>query len=162
MLEHIGNTGILERFGWHAQAGGLTIKLDNLDIFRQQVQEYGQNISSTDLEKIVYVDTVIESQDLLSEDIYKLDLLAPFWEKNPSPTFLLKDLSIKKIDLVWKDKKHLKIYAQKDWVDVILIKWSWLKLLEKIKSQEKISCIVSYAKDDFNGGFYFKIIDLVS
>jgi single-stranded DNA-specific DHH superfamily exonuclease len=161
MLEQIGKTGILERFGWHAQAWGLTIKLDNLDTFRQQVKEYEKNISSDDLEKVVYVDTMIESQDLLSEDIYQLDLLAPFWEANPAPTFLLKDVDIKKVDLVWKEKKHLKIYAKKDGVDVVLLKWSWLKLLDKIKSQTKISCIVSYAKDDFNWGFYFKIIDLV-
>ena len=114
MLEQIGKTGIFERFGWHAQAGGLTIKLDNLDTFRQEVKEYEKNISSTDLEKVVYVDTMIESQDLLSEDIYQLDLLAPFWEANPAPTFLLKDVDIKKVDLVWKEKKHLKIYAQNE------------------------------------------------
>jgi single-stranded-DNA-specific exonuclease len=78
MLEQIGKTGIFERFGGHAQAGGLTIKLDNLDTFRQQIKEYEKKISSDDLEKVVYVDTMIESQDLLSEDIYQLDLLAPF------------------------------------------------------------------------------------
>ena len=162
MLEEIGKTWILERYWGHTQAGGLTIKLDNLDKFRQAVQEYEKKILPEYLEKVVFVDTEITADDLLSDEIYQLDLLAPFGEQNPVPTFLIKNIQIKKIDLVGKEQKHVKIYGNKDWVDVILLKWSGLKLLEKIKDKNYIDCIVQYSKDDYNGGFYFKIVDVIN
>ena len=161
LLEKIWKEWILERYGWHDQAGWLTINLDNLDKFRQLVQKYWKEILPENLEKIVFVDTELTSQDLLSEDIKNLWYLSPFWEQNPQPSFLLKDVEILKIDLVWKQQNHLKIYAKKDDVQFTLLKWSWVSLLDKIKDKEKFSVIVNWEKDDFNGGFYFKIKEIL-
>ena len=161
LLEKIWKEWILERYGWHRQAGWLTLKLDNLDKFKELVKKYSKDILPGDLEKIIYVDTEIKSEDLLWDDIKKIDLLAPFWEQNPQPTFLIKNIQIKKIDLVWKDQKHVKIYWQKDGIDLVLLRWSGLKMLDKIKDKDTISCIVQYAKDDYNWGFYFKVIEVI-
>jgi single-stranded DNA-specific DHH superfamily exonuclease len=156
-LEEIGQTGVLERYGWHAQAGWLTINIDNIDKFVQLVQNYGKKILPEDLEKIIFVDTEITDKDLLQDDINKIHLLAPFWEWNKQPTFLLKDLKIQKIDLVGKTQNHLKIYAKKKDVELVLLKWSWLSYLDMIKDKESLSVIVNYEKDDYNGWFYFKV-----
>jgi len=161
LLEKIENEGILERYGGHRQAGWLTIKLDNLDRFRQLVKNYAKEILPEDLKKIIYVDTEITSLDLLSKDIHKIDLLGPFGEQNPQPTFLIKNIQIKKVDLVGKEKKHVKIYGNKDGVDIILLKWSGLKLLDKLKDKDYFDCIAQYSKDDYNGGFYFKIVEVI-
>ena len=161
MLEEIWKEWILERYWGHTQAGWFTIKLDNLDKFKQAIKRYEKNILPENLEKILFVDTEITTNDLLSNDIYKLNLLAPFWEKNPTPIFLIKNIKIKKIDLVWKDQKHIKIYWNKDGIDIILLKWSGLNFIEKIKDKKHINCIVQYSKDNYNWGFYFKIIEIV-
>ncbi len=161
MLDNIWKKWIFERYGWHLQAWWLTIKLDKIEIFKKELENYWKNISQDKLEKIILVDTFIWKEDLISDDIKKLDLLAPFWEQNPNPTFLIKDLQIKKIDLVWKEKNHIKVYANKDWVDLTLLKWSWLKLLEKLKDKKYIDCVVQYAKDDYNWWFYFKILEIL-
>jgi len=65
LLEKIWKEWILERYGWHRQAGWLTIKLDNLDKFKELVKKYSKDILPGDLEKIIYVDTEITSDDLL-------------------------------------------------------------------------------------------------
>jgi len=161
LLEKIWKTWILERYGWHAQAWWLTINLDNIEEFKKLVKEYWKEILPQDLEKIIYVDTEITNDDLKSDDMQKIDLLAPFWEQNPQPTFILKNLIIKKIDIVWKKSNHLKIIASKDGIEIVLLKWSGLSLLDKIKNKNNIDCIVQYSKDDFNGGFYFKIIEIL-
>jgi single-stranded-DNA-specific exonuclease len=161
MLNDIWKGGLLERFGWHAQAGWLTVKLDNIDKFVEAVYKYWENILPEELEKLVFVDTEITEKDLLSEDINEVWKLAPFGEQNPQPTFLIKNVQIKKIDFVWKQQNHLKIYAQKGWIDLILIKWSGKTMLDKIWDRQNIDIIVNYEKDDYNGGFYFKIKELV-
>ena len=161
MLENVWWEWLLERFWWHAQAGGLTCKKENLDEFIEEVYKYSEKILPKDLEKIIFIDTEIKKIDLLSEEINKIHLLAPFWQQNQEPVFLIKDIKIKKIDLVWKEQNHLKIYWEKDWVDIILIKWSWKTMLDKIKDNKYISIIWTYTKDDYNWWFYFKIKELV-
>ena len=161
MLEDIWKKWIFKRYGWHKQAGWLTIDLKYLDDFRKELKNYESNILKEDLEKIVFIDTEILKKDLLSDDMNQIPLLAPFWVQNHSPSFLINSVKIKKIDLVGKEKNHIKIYWEKEWVDLTLLKWSWIKFLEKIKDKETINVIAEYSKDDFNGWFYFKIIDLV-
>jgi len=151
----------LERFGGHAQAGGLTIKLENLEKFKQAVYKIWENILPQDLEKIIFVDTEITEKDLLEDDINHIWKLAPFGQQNPQPTFLIKDVTIKKIDLVWKQQNHLKIYGQKAGIDLIFLKWSWKSLLEKIQDKKSIDLIVNYEKDDYNWGYYFKIKEIL-
>ena len=161
MLNDIGKEWLLERFGGHAQAGWLTIKLENIDKFVEAVYKYWESILPEDLEKIVFVDTEIVEKDLLEDDINHIWKLAPFGQQNTQPTFLIKDMEIKKIDFVWKEKNHLKIYAKKWDVELVLIRWSWKNLLEKIQDKSHISVIVNYEKDDYNGGYYFKIKEVL-
>ena len=161
MLENIWKKWILKRYGWHKQAGWFTIDLKYLDKFKQEIKTYEKNILQENIEKTYFIDTEILKKDLLSEDIYQIPLLAPFWVQNHSPTFLISNIKIKKIDLVWKEKSHLKVLWEKEGVDLTLVKWEWTDILEKMKNKEKISVITEYSKDDFNGWFYFKIIDLI-
>jgi single-stranded-DNA-specific exonuclease len=161
MLEATWWDGLLDRFGWHTQAGWLTCKLDNLDKFKEAVYKYWENILPGDLEKLIFVDTEITEEDLLSDDINDIWKLSPFGQQNQQPTFLIKDVRITKIDLVWKKQNHLKIFAKKWEIDLVLLKWSWLSLLDKIKDKETISVIVNYEKDDYNGWFYFKIKEVL-
>jgi single-stranded-DNA-specific exonuclease len=161
MLNDIWKDGLLERFGGHAQAGWLTIKCDNIDKFIQAVYKYWKNILPQELEKIVFVDTEITEKDLLSDDINHIWKLAPFGEQNPQPTFLIKDLEIKKIDFVWKQKNHLKILVQKWDVQLTLIRWSWKSMLEKIWEKKVFSIVWNYEKDDYNWWYYFKIKEII-
>ena len=152
---------LLERYGGHAQAGWLTCKLDNLDKFKKAVYKYWEKILPNDLEKINFLDTKILEKDLFEDDIEKLFLLSPFWQQNKEPICLIENVKIKKIDLVWKQKNHVKIYWQLGQVDIILIKWSWLSLLEKIKWKQTLSVIVNIEKDTFNWWYFFKVKDLI-
>ncbi len=161
MLEEVWWDGLLDRFGWHAQAGWLTCNLDNLDKFKEAVYKYGENILPWDLEKLIFVDTEVTEKDLMSDEINDIWKLAPFGQQNQQPTFFIKDIRITKIDLVWKKQNHLKIFAKKWEIDLVLLKWSWLTLLDKIKDKETISVIVNYEKDDYNGWFYFKIKEVL-
>lgn len=162
MLEEVwGKHNLLERYGGHAQAGWLICKLDNIDKFKKHVYSYWESILPKDLEKIIFLDTKIQEKDLLEGDMEDLFLLSPFWEQNKEPIFLIEDVKIKKVDTVWKNKNHIKIYGQLGQVDIILLKWSWVNFLDKIKSKKTISVIVNIQKDTFNWWYFFKIKDLI-
>jgi single-stranded DNA-specific DHH superfamily exonuclease len=57
----------------------MTIKLENLDKVISSFEQYCQeNISDTDLEKSILVDTLLIEKDWDNDVLSKLDLLAPF------------------------------------------------------------------------------------
>jgi len=151
---------LFERYGWHAQAWWFTCKLDNLDKVVETVYKYWKNILSENIKKINFIDTKITEKDLM-QDIKDVFLLAPFGEKNKEPIFLIENVNIKKINIVWKEKNHIKIYGQLGQIDINLLKWSWLSFLDNLKWKDKMSAIVTIEKDDFNWWYFFKIIDIL-
>jgi len=161
MLEYIWKTWIFERFWWHKQAWWFTIEIDKLNRFIQYIYEYWKNISWENLKKTIFIDTEILEKDLLSNDINLINKLSPFGEWNPEPVFLIKDIKIKKIDIVWKQQNHLKIYWQKWNTDIVLLKRSWANTIDEIKNKEVFSTIVNYSKDNYNWWYYFKINSII-
>ena len=82
-------SGLLEGFGGHAMACGLTLKKENLTAFRIAINEYarskyGREVFAARDE----ADAVIESS-VTSEIAEQIDMLAPFGEGNPAPVFAI-------------------------------------------------------------------------
>ena len=70
------HSDILERSWWHKHAGGLTLKLENLDKFKESIRKYADNLISQDnLEKTIYVDTYINHEERNYELIKSLQNL---------------------------------------------------------------------------------------
>lgn len=88
MLYHVAP--LLDRFGGHKQAGGLTIAVDKIPELILALQEYcKQSISEEMMQKKKKVDTVIHHHELEYESFQLIDSLAPFGEGNREPVLLL-------------------------------------------------------------------------
>lgn len=158
------NWDLLERFGGHRWAGGLTVKLKNLDTIIKKFSDYCEDIITDDhLIKSVKVDTKIyehEREDTILSDI---DKLAPFGEGNKEPVFLLENVSIKKIEKVGtKGKCHLKIHGQFGEKKIVsMFRWKGDEVEAFIARHEApVSLIGKIRKDTFNGGFYLEWADI--
>lgn len=158
------NWDLLERFGGHRWAGGLTVKLKNLDTIIKKFSDYCEDIITDDhLIKSVKVDTKIyehEREDTILSDI---DKLAPFGEGNKEPVFLLENVSIKKIEKVGtKGKCHLKIHGQFGEKKIVsMFRWKGDEVEAFIaRHGAPVSLIGKIRKDTFNGGFYLEWADI--
>ncbi len=97
---------LLEQFGGHAMAAGLTIKIDNLSEFKEFFNKYAGR---------TMLDLCTESQNKngivlnFSEDCLQLarhlHRLEPFGEANPEPVFLVQGVKLEKVTLL---REHLK------------------------------------------------------
>jgi len=107
------NADLLERFGGHKCAGGLTVKLEHLKTLTNNFSNYCEDIITDDnLIKSFKVDTKIYEHERNNEALENIDKLAPFGEGNKEPVFLLENVHIKKIEKVGnKGKCHLKIHG---------------------------------------------------
>ncbi len=152
---------LLERFGGHRWAGGLTVKLENLDALIEKFNEYcEQSITDQHLIKSIKIDTKIYEHERDNHTFNKLDKLAPFGEGNKEPVFLLENVTIHKLEKVGsKAKSHLKIHAHFGKKKITsLFRWRWDEVVELIArhGDTPISLIGKIKKDTFNGWFYLE------
>ena len=84
---------ILLKGGGHKMAGGFSIKIENIDKFKDFVFRKFKNINE-DLTSIkpLLLDSVISPSALNLEFYNKVNLLAPFGSGNPEPKFIIENL----------------------------------------------------------------------
>lgn len=100
---------LLDRFGGHEMAAGLTIQEGKIYELRTRINEYADTIlSDDDLLPRVRVDVLLERGDITMEAIRELAGLAPFGEANPSPQFGYIGLSVADVRTM-SGGKHLKL-----------------------------------------------------
>lgn len=100
---------LLEEFGGHEKAAGMTIKSENLPEFEKRMLDLGQNIKPENLRKKITVDAELEAKDVTKEFILEIDKFAPFGEANPKPKFVIKNLTVNEIRQLGAEAKHLKL-----------------------------------------------------
>jgi single-stranded-DNA-specific exonuclease len=104
-------SSVIEQFGGHAMAVGLTLKKENLEHFRQVFNQYVSLLNNklNEQSKII-VDYKIKESALLSKDFVKaLQWLQPFGEGNTEPTFLLTEQKLTSLKM---QREHLIFQVQ--------------------------------------------------
>lgn len=105
---------LLEKFGGHELAAGLTIKADNIEAFRKKINEISKDIISEPLltPKIV-LDAAIKVPYITIDTVHDINKLQPFGVDNPTPLFAVRNIKIHKIS-VMSEGKHLRMTLFKD------------------------------------------------
>ena len=101
-------------FGGHKGAAGVSIKKENLKEFKTQMIEASKNITKQELEA---GENVLGEIDIASVDFSLLEILdefEPYGQKNPKPSFLLKDTYVKVDRVIGRDRRHLKLILIKN------------------------------------------------
>ena len=156
------SSDLLERFGGHRGAGGLTVKRANIDKLIQNFQNHcNACIQDNDMIKTVKVDTKIYHHERENSTLEKLQQLAPFGQGNPEPCFLIEDIEVQKIEKVGTNgKSHLKIHGK--------IGEKTITSMFRGKGAERenitnthLSIVGKIKKDNYNGWFFIDIADIV-
>lgn len=84
---------LLEQFGGHKYAAGLTLKLENLEAFQRKFEEVvSATIEEHMLVPEIEIDEVIELSDITPKFFRILNQFSPFGPGNMSPVFMSKNL----------------------------------------------------------------------
>ncbi len=111
-LEHCSD--LLERFGGHELAAGLTIKAENIEAFRKKINECSQGeITETMLTPTILLDAAIKVPYITIDTVHDINRLQPFGVDNPIPSFAVRNIKIHKIS-VMSEGKHLRMTLLKD------------------------------------------------
>jgi single-stranded-DNA-specific exonuclease len=89
VLGRCGN--LLEKFGGHEMAAGLTIREENLPVFATAFQDNCRaSLSPEQLEPCLYLDDELTLRELTWDLLRWLEMLQPFGQGNPQPLFFLR------------------------------------------------------------------------
>lgn len=104
---------LFTRFGGHPMAAGLSLPEENIPEFRRRINEHC-NLSEEDLTETVWIDVPVPLEYINEKLILELGGLEPFGKANPKPVFADKNISIRNIRAIGKDKQYTRMTIAKD------------------------------------------------
>ncbi|MCB9034816.1 MAG: single-stranded-DNA-specific exonuclease RecJ [Chitinophagales bacterium] len=105
---------LLEKFGGHKYAAGLTIEIENIPAFIEKFENIvASNIKDEMLITPIEIDAEIELSDINEKFFNIIQQMAPFGPQNMQPTFVTKNVYDTGFSKIVK-KEHLKISIMKD------------------------------------------------
>ncbi len=114
LLPHLhDNADLLENFGGHDFAAGLTIREENIEAFREHfIQAANTHLKENDVITKIHLDGKINFGDLTFDFMESFGLLEPFGNENPAPILYCDARQIWPPKLV--GKTHLKLYLEQN------------------------------------------------
>ncbi|KWZ99865.1 single-stranded-DNA-specific exonuclease RecJ [Anaerococcus hydrogenalis] len=159
---------LLESFGGHPMACGLSIKKEKVNEFRQKLNEKSK-LKKEDFENIINIDAQIPVEKLSLEFAQSLERLEPFGKDNPKAKFADKNLLIKNLNMIGKNNNTMKMTLNKNGRDIDAIMFNAKKeyklLNDKFNSNilgNKIDAVFYPDINEFRGqkNLQLRLIDI--
>ena len=146
----MNSSRFLENFGGHKHAAGLTIKRENIEAFRESINEFAQTALDVDqLIPMLEIDCEVPLSNLSNNLVKLVELLEPYGEGNPAPLFCTRRLKVKSPPVVL-GKDTIKFWVTDGQIVVQAVGFGMGKYLDLVKSAEEIDVVYSLAIDDWN------------
>ncbi len=106
------NATLLEKYGGHAMACGLTVKHENLTPLFEALNRYlEETYSKKEYQKTMTIDAILDFEDINFPLVNEIDRLRPFGTANPEPIFMCENITVVSSYLI--GNAHRKMILQK-------------------------------------------------
>ncbi len=142
---------LLVQFGGHELAAGLSVQRCNIEEFRNRINEYAKDkLSEDDLRISIEADCEILPDEIdlaTAEDIARLE---PFGVANPTPTFIIRDLTIDKL-ISMGAGKHTKLLLSQGEQSFSAVYFGMPIPLFGFYTGERVDVLCQIAVNEFRG-----------
>ena len=105
----------LAGFGGHSGAAGFSLRVDQLDNFRQAINKYAKDLPGCELSPLIpEVEEVLTLAEITEQLASEILLLAPFGQGNPQPVIGCPEVTVLRSREVGKDGSHLKLILRQE------------------------------------------------
>ncbi|KAF0188149.1 MAG: single-stranded-DNA-specific exonuclease [Desulfobulbaceae bacterium] len=107
---------LLARYGGHAMAAGLTLNMNELEVFRENMnKEIGKQMHINNFTRLLTIDMEVEIDELASMNCgLQLQLMEPFGPGNSSPVFLATKSTTIDVKTMGAENLHLKLTLERN------------------------------------------------
>lgn len=141
---------LLEKYGGHSMAVGLTLKKENLEKFKERFEQIAKEKNIKELVPIIYIDDELKLKDINMDLVKGLSILEPFGEANKVPLFLIRNLKIDSIRAL-SEGRHLKLTLRDENFVINAIGFELGYLAEKYRIGDRIDVVGTLEINSFNG-----------
>ena len=147
---------LLENFGGHKYAAGLTMKVSNLKAFTKRFEEYvNENIDADMLIPVVEIDTELQLEAIDDKFVRILNQFRPFGPENMAPVFLTENVSDNGMGRrVGNDGDHLRLNLVQEanpFKTFTAIAFQMGKKLDRIQKGESFDICYSVEENEYRG-----------
>ncbi|MCS7286657.1 MAG: single-stranded-DNA-specific exonuclease RecJ [Anaerolineae bacterium] len=113
---------LLQKYGGHAAAAGLTLETRNLPALKVRLEEIArENLKGMELVPTLKIDAETSLDQITPELCHYISMLEPFGYANPEPLFLTRRVKVQEYRLVGEESRHLRLtlaWASRTWAAI--------------------------------------------
>jgi len=139
---------ILLGYGGHKGAAGVSIEIKHLEQFRTNLVEASSFLNKEALEADNDLLGEISADQIDFELLEILENQEPYGQKNPKPSFLLRNIAVKVDRLIGKEGQHLKLILQEgnNALEALFFNYDI-----KAKQGDRIDILFTVSRNDYRG-----------
>jgi single-stranded-DNA-specific exonuclease len=143
----------LTSFGGHKMAAGIKIKADKIDEFAAEFEAYArENLSRDDEAAKLHIDALAPLSEFRKETVSELQLLGPFGQGNPEPTFATRGVRLASPPRrVGAGHEHLQLAITDNTATIRCIGFRFGKLEKKLQENEFFDVAYQPQINTYNG-----------
>ena len=128
---------LFEKFGGHPMAAGLSLKKENIDILRKMLNN-NCCLTVEDMTSVIRIDKQLGFDQIDIELALQLESLSPFGKDCQPPVFGTKDVSLKRLSLMGKDKNMLRFTLSHNYKTFVGVSFSGYEKFCRILNERNI------------------------
>ena len=149
----IGACGeLLEQFGGHKYAAGLTMKIENIEAFQEKFEAVvSDTILDEQLVPAIIIDEEIELSVISESFLAIIDQMEPFGPGNMKPIFVSRSLKATKLQLLKRLHLKMSVYNQEDGVVIDAIGFNMPEQYDLLQQDPYFDMAYTIERNNFRG-----------
>ena len=149
------NKDLLENFGGHTFAAGMTLKEENLPLFKQRLEDFAdENMIEEQMTQTLDIDVALQFSEMNHKLLNDMKRLQPFGPENQKPCFCsfnVRDFGTSK--LVGRDFEHIKLDMIDDSSGNVIsgIAFGMCRFFDDIKAGQPFDVCYTVEENTYNG-----------
>ncbi|MCX7846622.1 MAG: DHHA1 domain-containing protein [bacterium] len=133
---------LLEAYGGHMVAAGLTIARDKVEELRRELERIArETVAEDEFTPVLQVDAPLKLGECTLDLCVQLERCAPFGQGNPRPLFLLEGVKLVEDPVILKDK-HVRLSVMQDGAFGQIIAFNWAPRLQEVLLWQQMDMVV--------------------
>ncbi|RUT28729.1 single-stranded-DNA-specific exonuclease RecJ [Paenibacillus zeisoli] len=143
---------LLDHYGGHTAAAGMSLHKDSLKAFDQRLNEYAAGILNEEhFIPVITADLECTLDEISIPLIRELEIMAPFGMDNPSPRMVIRGAALVESRKMGRESNHLKLSLRQNGAVIEAIAFGKGHLADFLTESARIDLVVEAGVNEWNG-----------